>query len=75
MWSFVWQRICAGFLSFVYICIAVGGPVGREKGWNPISRLNPTTIYGWPKHGSGFSTSYVVVFFFLFFLFVFNDFS
>ena len=25
-------RICAGFLSFVYICIAVGDPVIKRRG-------------------------------------------
>ena len=33
-----WKRICAGFLSFVYICIAVGDPVFKRgslmfSGW------------------------------------------
>ena len=30
---FEWKRICAGFfLSFVYICIAVGDPVIKREG-------------------------------------------
>jgi len=32
MWSFEWKLICAGFISVVYICIAVGDPVIKRGG-------------------------------------------
>ena len=32
---------CAGFLSFVYICIAIGDPAIKKGGWNPINQFNP----------------------------------
>ena len=37
---FEWKRICADFLSFAYICIAVG------EGWDPdpINRFNHATL-------------------------------
>jgi hypothetical protein len=30
------MQICAGFLSFACICIAVGEPVIKKGGWDPI---------------------------------------
>ena len=37
---FEWKRICAGFLSFVYICIAVLDPAIKRGNWVPINRFN-----------------------------------
>jgi hypothetical protein len=41
-----WKRIFADLLSFVYICIAVavGDPVIKMGGWDPINRFNPATF-------------------------------
>jgi len=41
---FEWKRICAGFLSVVLRCIAVGDPVIKRGGWDPINRFNPATF-------------------------------
>ena len=39
------MRICGGFLSFIYICIAVVDPIIKRGGvWNLINRFNPTTF-------------------------------
>jgi len=70
---FLWIRICAGFfLSFVYICIAVGDPVinrrelrssyQEERVGIPFTGLTPPHFYTCPKPGLEFPTSYVVVF-------------
>ena len=45
---FEWNRICVNYLSFVYICIAVG--------------ITPKHFCACPKTGSEFPTSCVVVF-------------
>jgi hypothetical protein len=31
MWSFEWKQICAGILLLVYICIAIGDAISRER--------------------------------------------
>ena len=36
--------ICAGFLSFDYICIAIEVPIIKGKSWNPTMWLNPATF-------------------------------
>jgi hypothetical protein len=40
------KRICAGFLLFVYVCIAEGDPVIKRG--NPMNRFNPTTCSSIP---------------------------
>ena len=57
---FKWKQIYAGFLSFVYICIAI--QLSRGEGWDPINQFNPATLCcACPKPGQGFLTSHVVV--------------
>jgi len=34
-----------GFLPLYNICIAVGDPVIREEGWDPINRFNPARLF------------------------------
>ena len=53
------------FLSFVYICIAVGDPDIKGEGWVLINQFNPAILCACPKPGHGFQTSYGVVFFVL----------
>jgi hypothetical protein len=61
---------CAGFLLFVYICIAVGDPVIKRAGLEfPLTDLNLPQFCACPKPGPGFPPSYVVG------LFMFNEFS
>jgi len=54
------------FLSFVYVCIAVGDPIIKRGGLDPIYRFNLATfVFGaCPKPGPGFLTSCVTVFLF-----------
>ena len=66
---FEWEQICAGFLSFVYICIGVGDESiksGRGRGIQ-FNGLIPPFVCACPKSGSEFSTSYFLI------CFVFNE--
>jgi len=59
---FEWRRFCVGFLSFVFICIAVGAPVIRGRVGIPLAVLSPPHFCTCPKRGPVFPTSDFVVF-------------
>ena len=40
---FEWKRICAGFLSFVYM-YSRWDPITRREGWGLINQLNPEIL-------------------------------
>jgi len=73
---FEWKQICAGFLSFVDICIAVEDPVIRRGGLRssyqegrvgiPLTGLTLPHSCACPKPGTGFPMSCIVVSFFVF---------
>ena len=48
-------------LVYLYIYIAAGDQA-IKKGWNPINSLTPPQFYTYLKPGSGFLTSYIMVF-------------
>jgi hypothetical protein len=41
---FEWKWFCEGFLSFVYICIAIGDPGIKRGGWYSINWVNNVTF-------------------------------
>ena len=60
---FEWKRICAGFLSFVYIYIlSWENQLSKGGGGIPLAGLTSPYICGSTKPAPGFPTSYVVVF-------------
>jgi hypothetical protein len=53
------------FLSLVIICIDVGDRIIKRGGWIQLTGLATPHGFVCPKPGAGFTTSYVVVFFYL----------
>jgi len=51
-----WNRICAGFLSFVYTCIGIGDPIIKQ---DSINRGYPAIFCSCPKPGPRFQTLYL----------------
>ena len=48
---FDWIQICAGFLLFIYICIAVGDPIIKRRVGTPIASLTLPHMFDCPKPG------------------------
>jgi hypothetical protein len=64
MWSSGEEANLCIFLSFVYLCIAVGDPLIKRVEI-PLTALTPTHYFACPTQRPRFPTSYVVVFFVL----------
>ena len=57
-------QICAGLLSYFYICINAGDPIIKSgRVVIPITSLTPQPVRACPVLGHGFPVTYIMIFF------------
>jgi len=57
-------QICAGLLSYFYICINAGDPIIKSgRVVIPITSLTPQPVRACPRLGPGFPVTYIMIFF------------